>query len=310
MTTVAISDNANHHKNKAALSSVFAAIGLTGFKLIVGIATGSLGILAEAAHSALDLVAALVTFFAVRFSGKAPDNQHQFGHGKIENLSALFETFLLLITCVWIIYEAVQRLFYKSVSVDISIWAFVVMGVSIFVDINRSKILFKAARDYNSQALEADALHFSTDIWSSSVVILGLALAWIGKLAENSFPALKNLDKADLIAALGVAVIVIYISVQLGIRTVEGLLDSAPKGMNEKLETVIYSVPGIENVHSLRVRRSGPNLFIDVHVLVDGQMPLEKAHTLTEIVEREVDRVAPQADITIHVEPLPLKETH
>jgi cation diffusion facilitator family transporter len=307
MTTAAISGTANHNKNKAALTSVIAAVGLTGFKLIVGITTGSLGILAEAAHSALDLVAALVTLFAVRMSGKAPDDEHQFGHGKIENLSALFETFLLLLTCVWIIYEAVQRLFFKSVMVDISIWAFLVMGVSIVVDVNRSKILYKAARDYNSQALEADALHFSTDIWSSSVVILGLFLAWIGNLLEKSFPVWKNLEKADSIAALGVAVIVIYVSVQLGVRTIEALLDSAPKGMNEKLESVIHAVPGIENVHSLRVRRSGPSLFIDVHVLVDGQMPLIKAHALTEIVEKEVDQVAPDADITIHVEPLPVK---
>ena len=307
MTTTAITDTANHNKNKAALTSVLAAVGLTGFKLIVGITTGSLGILAEAAHSALDLVAALVTLFAVRISGKAPDIEHQFGHGKIENLSALFETFLLLVTCVWIIYEAVQRLFFKSVNVEISIWAFLVMGVSIFIDVNRSKILYKAARDYNSQALEADALHFSTDIWSSSVVILGLLMAWIGNILADSFPVLKNLDKANSIAALGVAVIVIYVSVQLGVRTVEGLLNSAPKGMNEKLESVIYSVPGIENVHGLRIRRSGPKLFIDVHVLVDGQMPLEKAHALTEIVEKEVDQVAPEADITIHVEPLPVK---
>ena len=308
MTTAAITDIANHNKNKAALTSVLAAVGLTTFKLIIGFATGSLGILAEAAHSALDLVAALVTLFAVRLSSKAPDTEHQFGHGKIENLSALFETFLLLVTCVWIIYEAVQRLFFKNVTVDISIWAFVVMGASIITDINRSRILYKAARAYNSQALEADALHFHTDIWSSSVVILGLALAWTGDMLEKSFPAWKSLDKADSIAALGVAVIVIYVSVQLGIRTIEALLDSAPKGMNEKLESVIYSVPGIENVHSLRIRRSGPNLFIDVHVEVDGQMPLVKAHALTEIIENEVDRVAPEADITIHVEPLPVQD--
>jgi cation diffusion facilitator family transporter len=307
VTTTTISEAANRSKNKAALTSVLAAVGLTSFKLIIGITTGSLGILAEAAHSALDLVAALVTLFAVRMSGKAPDPEHQFGHGKIENLSALFETFLLLVTCVWIISEAVQRLFFKNVTVDISIWAFLVMGVSIFTDVNRSRILYKAARAYNSQALEADALHFHTDIWSSSVVILGLFLAWIGDTLEKFFPAWKNLDKADSIAALGVAVIVIYVSVQLGIRTVEALIDSAPKGMNEKLESVIQSVPGIENVHSLRIRRSGPSLFIDVHVLVDGQMPLVKAHALTEIVEKEVGQVAPEADITIHVEPLPVK---
>lgn len=310
MTTAAYAETASQNKNRAALTSVLAAVGLTLFKLIVGITTGSLGILAEAAHSALDLVAALVTLFAVRVSGKAPDSEHQFGHGKIENLSALFETFLLLVTCVWIIYEAVQRLFFKTVTVDISIWAFLVMGVSIFIDVNRSRILYKAARDYNSQALEADALHFSTDIWSSSVVILGLLLAWIGKLLEGTSPVWKNLDKADSIAALGVAVIVIYVSMQLGVRTIQGLLDTAPKGMNEKLENVIKSVPGIENVHSLRIRRSGPKLFIDVHVLVDGQMPLVKAHGLTEIIEKEVEQVAPDSDITTHVEPLPVEEDH
>jgi cation diffusion facilitator family transporter len=265
--------------------------------------TGSLGILAEAAHSGLDLIAALVTFLAVRISGKAADSEHQYGHGKVENLSALFETFLLLLTCVWIIYEAFQRLFYKNVNVDISAWAFVVMIVSIIVDYNRSRMLYRAARAYNSQALEADALHFSTDIWSSSVVILGLALAWIGYGIGDAIPFLKNLEKADSIAALGVAVIVIYVSIQLGRRTVQALLDTAPKGMNDRLRKIIGAVPGIQNVHDLRVRYSGPYLFVDVHVTVDGQMPLVEAHALTEVIEKEVVTIAPESDVTIHVEP-------
>jgi cation diffusion facilitator family transporter len=308
MNITANSETANTHKMWAALMSVVAAVGLTSFKLVVGLATGSLGILAEAAHSALDLVAALVTFFAVRISGKAPDREHQYGHGKVENLSALFETLLLLATCVWIIYEAIQRLFFKSVQVEISIWAFVVMATSIVIDINRSRMLYKAARTYNSQALEADALHFSTDVWSSSVVILGLALALTGQLLGERYPILRNLDKADSVAALGVAMIVIYVSIELGMRTIHGLLDAAPKGMNDTVTELIRTIPGIQNVHSLRIRHSGPYVFIDVHVLVDGKMPLLEAHALTEQIEQKVNLKIPDSDITVHVEPATIPE--
>jgi cation diffusion facilitator family transporter len=202
----------NKEKLTAALSSVTGAIVLTGFKIIVGLLTNSLGILAEAAHSALDLVAALVTLFAVQVSGKPPDVDHHYGHGKVENLSALFETFLLLATCGWIIYESIERLFFRSAEVIPSFWGFVVMGVSIAIDFSRSRILYRAANKYSSQALEADALHFSTDIWSSSVVILGL----IGVQVASRFPRLAFLEKADGVAALFVALIVIYVSVQLG----------------------------------------------------------------------------------------------
>src|SRR5512136_847576 len=152
---------ATAEKRSVAASSVLAAILLTGMKLTVGLTTGSLGILSEAAHSGLDLVAAAVTWFAVRVSGRPADREHTYGHGKVENLSALFETVLLLITCVWIIYEAIQRLFFKTVEVEASFWAFAVMATSIVVDITRSRILYAAARKHNSQAVEADALHFS-----------------------------------------------------------------------------------------------------------------------------------------------------
>ncbi len=175
---------AQRDKRSAALSSVFAAVGLTTFKIIVGVLTNSLGILAEAAHSALDLAAAVMTFFAVRVSDKPADSEHPFGHGKVENVSALFETLLLLATSAWIINEAVHRLTAKGVEVEVSIWSFIVMGTSIIIDATRSRILMRAAKKHNSQALEADALHFSTDIWSSSVVILGL----IAVLVARAFP--------------------------------------------------------------------------------------------------------------------------
>jgi cation diffusion facilitator family transporter len=291
--------HASKEKNSAALSSVIAAVGLTAFKIIVGVLTGSLGILAEAAHSGLDLVAALVTFFAVRMSAKAADKQHQYGHGKIENLSALFETLLLLATSVWIIYEAVQRLFFKPVTVEISIWAFLVMATSMVIDYTRSRILLKTAKKYHSQALEADALHFSTDIWSSAVVILGLILV---KISE-SFSGLKFLGKADAIAAMVVALIVIYVSVQMGIRTIMGLLDSAPEGIEEKIKEIVNAVPGVSNCHAVRVRESGPNLFVEVHVELPPRTTVKTADAKTDLIEAKVKEKYPDMDITIHVEP-------
>jgi cation diffusion facilitator family transporter len=155
-------------KRIVAATSVVAAIFLTGLKLVIGLLTGSLGILAEAAHSGLDLAAAVITMFAVQVSDRPADRTHQYGHGKIENLSALIETMLLLVTCFWIVYEALHRLFFESVEINPSWWAFLTMAISIIVDFSRSRALARTARKYHSQALEADALHFSTDIWSSS----------------------------------------------------------------------------------------------------------------------------------------------
>ena len=258
---------AQKEKNLAAGTSVLAAVGLTAFKLIVGILTNSLGILAEAAHSALDLVAALVTWFAVRISGKPADHDHQFGHGKVENLSALFETLLLLITSGWIIYEAIQRLFYKTEEVIVTGWSFIVMATSIIIDINRSRMLYKVARKYNSQALEADALHFSTDIWSSSVVIVGL----IGVAIARYVPGLDWMTKADAIAAMVVAVIVIYVSGELGWRTIKALLDTAPEGKRDQIIKLVEAQDGVENCHAVRIRPSGASWFVDLHITMDGE---------------------------------------
>ncbi len=292
-------ETAQKEKRSVALLSVLAAVGLTTFKLIVGLLTNSLGILAEAAHSGLDLVAAAMTYFAVRVSDKPPDTSHHFGHGKVENLSALFETLLLLLTSGWIIYEAIDRLFFHPAQVEASIWAFVVMGTSIVIDINRSKMLYKAARKYNSQALEADALHFSTDIWSSSVVILGL----VGVTLARYLPHLDWMHAADSVAALVVAVIVIYVSGQLGWRTVSALLDTAPKGMVEKIEQAASRVVGVVDAHAVRIRPSGAHWFIDMHVTMDGSVTLKEAHAATERIERAIQKHIAMADVTVHVEP-------
>ena len=281
------------------MSSVIAAVGLTGLKLIVGLTTGSLGILAEAAHSGLDLMAALMTFLAIRISAKPADSTHLYGHGKAENLSALFETLLLLVTCFWIIYEAVHRLLFHSVALKITFWSFAVMIVSIAVDVSRSRILYRAAKKYHSQALEADALHFSTDIWSSGVVILGLVCVKVGQWA----PGLAFLHQADSVAAVLVGLIVVFISVKLGMSTVQALLDVAPSGIEEKIISAVNALSGVTNCHNVRVRYSGPQLFVDIHILVDGNQTLREAHNLTEEIERTIQKLIPNADVTVHPEP-------
>jgi cation diffusion facilitator family transporter len=288
-------------KKAAATNSVVAAVFLTGMKLVVGLATGSLGILAEAAHSALDLVAAVVTFLAVHFSDKPADREHPYGHGKIENFSALVETILLFATCAWIIYEAVQRLFFHTREVNASLWGFLVMAVSIAVDISRSRMLYRAARKYHSQALEADALHFHTDIWSSSVVIGGLALVWLG---QNVFPeAAKVLARADAVAALGVAIIVLFVSYRLGKRTIDVLLDSAPAGMIREIGAAAAEVDGVMSVSQVRVRRSGPRVFVDLAVEVDRNLSFERTHAISDAVESGIRAISPGADVVIHTDP-------
>ena len=296
--TAAAAVSAEHEKRRAALSSVSAAVFLTSIKIVVGVTTCSLGILAEAAHSALDLVAALATFLAVRLADRPADEQHRYGHGKIENFSALIETVLLLVTAAWIIYEAIKRLFFHSDKVDASVWAFVVMGLSVGVDSVVSQVLFRAAKTHHSQALEADALHFSTDIWSSSVVIVGL----IGVKLGEWFPALSFLDKADAVAAIIVAIIVIFVSLQMGRRTVLALLDTAPEGLSDTIKGAVEAVPGVVECHRVRVRSSGPYLFVDAHVALAGDPPLSAAHDIVLNIESAIHQLTARADIVVHAE--------
>lgn len=290
-----------NEKWSVTLLSVLAAIGLTSLKIIIGLITGSLGILAEAAHSGLDLVASLMTLFAVRIADRPPDHTHHYGHGKVENLSALLETLLLFIVCGWIVYESIDRLLYHEVHLEVNFWSFAVMGVSIAVDISRSRALYRVAHKFHSQAIEADALHFRTDIWSSGVVILGLICVWLSGKAKN----LSFLNHADSIAAIGVAIIVFYISGRLVVRTIQALLDVAPSGLRRKIITQVEKLPGVINCHDVRLRFSGSKLFVDIHVLVDGNQTLKDAHDLTEVIEESIRDIIPLADIIVHPEPKP-----
>lgn len=274
-----------------ALLSVFAAIALTGGKTTIGLLTGSLGILAEALHSGLDLVAAGITYLSVRVSDKPADQEHHFGHGKIENLSALVETMLLLATCAWIIYEAVSRLLTGRVHIEVTIWSYAVVIASIVIDYSRSRALMRVARKYNSQALEADALHFSTDIWSSTVVLLGLVCAGFGVFT------------ADSIAALIVAVIVITVCYRLGKRAIDVLLDRAPQGMAAIVQSAAAQIPEISSVGNVRIRTSGADVFIDIQISVDGSLPLNDAHAIADRLEAIVCTTIPRCFMQIHQEP-------
>lgn len=278
-------------KNAAALLSVGAAALLVSFKMVVAFATGSLGILSEALHSALDFVAAAVTWVAVKLSDKPADKEHNFGHGKIENFSALIEAFLLFATCGWIIFEAVSRLSSEAKPVEVGFWSFAVVITSILVDVGRSRALMKAAREYKSQALEADALHFSTDIWSSAVVLFGVAGSFFG------------FHRADAIAALAVAIIVIWVSVKLSLRAIDELLDKAPEGIRERVAELIGEVDGVIKSHSLRVRSSGDTYEIDVNIHVDSTLSIVEAHDISERVEKVLRERLGKILINVHVEP-------
>jgi cation diffusion facilitator family transporter len=290
----------DREKQSAAGNSLLTAIGLAGIKTVVGLMTGSLGILAEAAHSGLDLVAAIMTFLAVRISGKPPDTDHLYGHGKVENLSALFETALLLATCVWIVREAIGRLLHHHGEMEVTVWSFTVMLISIVANAIRSRALARTAKKYHSQALEADALHFQTDIWSSAVVIAGLIAV---KIADWR-PGLGWLRGGDAVAALGVSALIVVVSIRLGRRTIDVLLDTAPAGMEQRIAMAAEGVEGVHNCHNVRIRASGPKMFVDLHVLVDGGQTLAQAHDLTVAIEAAIQEIAPQADVTVHPEPL------
>ena len=282
---------ATKEKKSIALTSVVAAIFLTGFKLVIGILTGSLGILSEALHSALDLVAAIITFFAVKFSDVPPDEGHNYGHGKIENYSALVETLLLVITCGWIIYEAIRRLVTHEVEIVVTVWSFIVIITSIVIDISRSRALYKVARKHDSQALEADALHFSTDIWSSSVVLFGL----IG--------AAFNFHYADSIAALIVAMIVLTVSYRLGKKSFDALIDRAPKGLHERVESIVNEIPEVIKFHDIKVRASGPYKFVDLNIHVDKNMTIDQAHEISHMVEEAISSKIKNVKVMVHTEP-------
>ena len=295
MTDGASITGMQREKKLVALNSVVAAIAITALKATVGVATGSLGILSEAAHSGLDLVAAALTFFSVRVSDKPADAEHQYGHGKVESFSAFLETGLLMLTCVWIVYEAGKRLFFRAVEIEPTMWAFVVMGISIVLDLWRSRRLKRIAKKYDSQALQADALHFSTDVWSSAVVVLGLLLVLLGR--RYSVPWLM---KADPVAALFVAGVVVYVSSRLARQTIDALLDAAPAGVRSHIIGEVYGVDGVLGVDRVRIRRAGSRYFVDVLVAMSRTVTFQKSEQVANDVAARIRKLLPDSDVVVN----------
>ena len=284
-------------KRRAALLSVGSATLLLCLKTFLVWRTSSLGVLSEALHSGLDLVAAVITFLSMRVADQPADARHPYGHGKFENFSAFLETGLLVLTAFYIIYEAFYRLFFHSVHIQPSVTAILVLGAALAIDLTRARALNKVAQKHVSEALEADALHFSTDVWSTVVVILGIALVWAGNTWN-----LPWLAYADSLAALGVAGVILWLSSQIGRRTLDALLDAAPAGLQNEISDAIGHMDGVLRVERVRVRRSGNRHFVDATVSVPRSANLEQVHVLTDAIEKRVSEIVP-ADVVVHTEP-------
>jgi len=290
-------------KRSAALLSVFSALIITLLKLITGLFTGSLGMLSEAAHSGIDLGAAAITFFSVQVSDRPADEEHNYGHGKIESLSAFAETFLMLASCVWILVEAVRRiLFHQHLSLTFSIWPFAVLVLSITVDYTRSRTLHRVAVQHNSEALEADAIHFRTDIWSSVAVLIGLAATYAGGRWHIAL-----LELADPIAAILVSAIILRVSWKLARRTIDALLDATPAETRAQTRRELIrdlgAIDGVLSVDRVRTRRSGPSYFADVTLGMPRNLTFQRSEQITAAATAAVQQHLPGADVVVHSVP-------
>lgn len=284
-------------KRRAALLSVASAALLVSLKAFLVLRTGSLGVLSEALHSGLDLLAAVITFLSVRVSDQPADERHPYGHGKFENFSAFVETALLLLTALYIIYEAFNRLFFHSVHIQPSLTAILVLLVALAIDLTRARALKRVAQKYSSEALEADALHFSTDVWSTIVVICGIGLVWAGETWNLAW-----LAYADALAGIAVAAIILWVGSQLGKRTLDALLDVAPKGLQQEIAMAVGRMDGVLDVDRVRVRRAGNRHFVDATVSVARTASLEQVHALSDAIEKRIGEIVP-SDVMVHAEP-------
>jgi cation diffusion facilitator family transporter len=284
-------------KKRAALLSVGSAVLLLSLKTFLVLRTGSLGVLSEALHSGLDLVAAIITFLSVHVSDQPADERHPYGHGKFENFSAFVETALLGLTALFIIYEGFDRLFFHSVHIQPSILAIVILLVALSIDITRARALAVVAKKYSSEAIEADALHFSTDVWSTVVVIAGIGLVWAGETWNIPW-----LIYADALAGLAVAAVILWVGTQIGRRTLDALLDAAPEGLQQEIARAVGRIDGVLDVDRVRVRRAGNRHFVDATVSVARTDSLEQVHALSDAIEKRIGEIVP-ADVMVHAEP-------
>lgn len=278
-------------QQRTALVSILAAGLLVAVKLVTGLATGSLAMLAEAAHSGTDLVAAILTFYALRVAVRPADREHPYGHGKAEHLAALAEGAFLLLVSGAVVFESVRRLSGESGGeVDATWWAFAVLGLVLVVDVSRAWISWRAARRHSSAALAANALHFASDFAGTLAVLAGLVLVRAGQ------------QSADAWAALFVAALVVVAAVRLMRRNVDVLMDQAPSQAAEAARAAIAAVEPLAEVRRLRVREAGGRAFVDAVVAIAPDAALGQGHAVADNVEHAIERALPRSDVTVHVE--------
>ncbi len=314
MSSAALQDDASNvptakarAKRTAALFSVCAATVITLLKLVTGLLTGSLGMLSEAAHSGIDLIAAAITLFSVQAADRPADEYHNYGHGKIESLSAFVETGMMLASSIWIISEAFERIFHRSqkLALPLSIWPFAVLALSMVVDYTRSRSLRRVAAQQHSEALAADAVHFGTDLWASAAVFAGLAMTKLGEVLHR-----PGLELADPAAALIVAAIILRVSWSLAHHTADTLLDATPAEegntaaqTRRKLIHELGAIPGVLSVNRLRTRRSGSGYFADLTLAMPRNLTFQRSEQITFAATEAIQRVLPDADVVVHSVP-------
>ena len=295
-------ERASAAKRGAALQSVLAASGITLLKILTGLSTGSLGMLSEAAHSSIDLMASGLTLFSVRVSDRPADDDHTYGHGRVESLSAFVETGLMLGSSAWIVLEAVRRIlrFHNGAPLDLhaSIWPVLVLLLSVAVDWTRSRQLSRIAREEHSPALAADALHFGTDIWSSLAVLIGLGASFAGERF-----GIRALELADPVAALIVSAIILRVTWRLARETVDALLDATPPEMRQQMVDAIRGVEGVLFVHDVRMRRAGARYFADVAVGMRRNTTFQRSEQIVFAATEAVQRVMPGTDVVVRTVP-------
>ena len=285
-------------KRSVALHSMLAATAMTLLKLGAGLLSGSLGVLSDAAHSGLDLAGATLTFFSVHVSDKPADEDHPYGHGKVENISALIEAGLMAISCAWIIYEAMQRIYSHTAELRHFMWPALVLVLSIAVDFWRSRQLRRVARKTGSPALEVDAFHFASDIWATLAVLAGLGASWLGGRYGIAF-----LRYADPFAAVVVSLMILRITWHLTRDTMGALTDQIPADTRQRVVSEVEGVPGVLAVEQVRVRRSGPSYFADLTLALPRRTTFEHTGELVRAATEAVHRALPRADVVIHTMP-------
>ena len=287
-------------KTTVALLSIISNTTLTTLKLVTGFLTGSISVLSEAAHSSMDLIASIIAFFAVRISGRRPDVEHPFGHGKVEDISALAEALLIFVAAIWIVIESIHKLANPQPLETVG-WGVLVMLFSVVANIIVSQMLFRVGKKTESPALIADAWHLRTDVYTAAGVFTGLTIIWAGGFL---FPSV-NLKWIDPVAAIGVALLICKAAYQLTSGAIRDLVDTS-QPPNELLWLSNYLnswYPTVRSIHRVRTRKSGPSRFIDLHVVVDPSMTVTDSHDITEKMTTDIKNKYSGTDLTVHIEP-------